>query len=127
MDILVVEDHVMTQRALCRVVEHLGHRAHGVGCGKEALAIARTIMPEVCLLDMNLPDMTGLDVLSGLNQMPELSAFRSIAVTGDSEPSDIQRYYDAGIDKVLIKPVSLNTLGRAITEKLSHNGDQAGA
>ena len=117
MDVLVVEDHVLTQRALCRVVEHLGHRAHGVNCGAHALDIARTVMPQVCLLDMNLPDMSGLDVLVGLAQMPELSGFRAIAITGDSEPSDVQRYYDAGIDKVLIKPVSLNTLGRVLLEK----------
>ena len=125
MDILVVEDHALTRRALCRVVEQLGHRAHGVGCGKEAIAAVSTVMPEVCLLDMNLPDMSGLDVLSELTQMPDLLAFRAIAITGDSEPSDIKRYYDAGIDKVLIKPVSLNSLSRVLSERLVRRHDQA--
>ena len=124
MDILVVEDHALTRRALCRVVEQLGHRAHGVGCGKEAIAVVSTVMPDVCLLDMNLPDMTGLDVLSKLTQMPHLSTFRAIAITGDSEPSDIQRYYESGIDKVLIKPVSLNSLNRALSERLVPRHDQ---
>ena len=117
MNILVVEDHGPTQRALCRAVEYFGHHAHGAGSGTEALVVARTALPEACLLDMNLPDMTGLDVLSELMCMEELLPFRAIAVTGDSEPPDIERYYDAGIDEVLIKPVSLQMIGKALKEK----------
>ena len=116
MNILIVEDHVLTQRALCRAATLFGHRAYGAGCGTEALAIATAVMPEACLLDMNLPDMSGLDVLHGLTEMQELADFRAIAITGDSEPSDIQRYFDAGIDKVLIKPVSLKALGEALSQ-----------
>ena len=121
MNILVVEDHAPTQRALCRAVEYLGHQAHGAGCGQEALAMARTAKPEACLLDMNLPDMTGLDVLNGLTKMHCLPRFRAIAVTGDSEPSDIERYHKAGIEKVLIKPVSLYALGQALAEEPDKN------
>ena len=116
MNILIVEDYDLTQSALCRAATLFEHLAYSVGCGTKALAIAPAAMPEACLLDMNLPDMSGLDVLNRLTEMQELPDFRAIAITGDSEPSDIQRYFDAGIGRVLIKPVSLKELGEALSQ-----------
>ena len=73
--------------------------------GGQGLAAARAEPPDLILLDMQLPDMTGLDVLRALKGEPQLSRTRFVGVSANAMPEDVQRALRAGVDDYWTKPL----------------------
>ena len=61
--ILIVDDHEDTRRVLARLLHHCGHATEVAGGGAEALRVRRATRPDLVILDYNMPDMNGLEVL----------------------------------------------------------------
>ena len=80
-----------------RVVEH------GVG----ALELVREWTPEVLVLDANLPDMSGFEVLRRLRELPALARVPAYMCSADAMPEDIQRARDAGFEGYWTKPIEM--------------------
>jgi signal transduction histidine kinase len=103
--ILVVDDNEDAAKALARLLEFRGHTVYVAHSGKEAIENTRLFKPEVILLDIGLPDLSGYQVAQQLRQSGVHA--KIIAVTGYGQENDRMDSEDAGFDHHLVKPVSL--------------------
>ena len=94
-------------RYLTRV---MGQRVEVAYDGPGALEVARTFRPEVVLLDIGLPGMSGYEVAERLRSGPETGGALLIALTGWGQEEDRRRSKAAGIDLHLVKPVDLDAM-----------------
>ncbi|MDM7934457.1 MAG: response regulator [Methanothrix sp.] len=74
--------------------------------GQEAIKALEGTPPDLILLDINLPDMSGIDLLTRIKEDPRLSGIPVVMLTGSNEDLDIQMCYDRGARTYLVKPVS---------------------
>jgi CheY-like chemotaxis protein len=105
--ILVVDDHADSARMLKVVLRCAGHEARIALDGPAAMAAAKLHRPDVVLLDLTLPGMSGVEVAAALRCLPELSACRLVAVTGHGEG---HLPYPSPFDRHFLKPVDTDAL-----------------
>jgi CheY-like chemotaxis protein/two-component sensor histidine kinase len=108
--VLVVDDNVDAAESLATVLQLTGRQTCTVYDGPGVLQAAREFGPDVVLLDIGLPGMSGYDVARQLRADPGLSRSVLIAVTGWGSEEDRRRSREAGFDEHLTKPVDLATL-----------------
>ena len=108
--ILIVDDNVDAATGLELILRHHGHAVDVVHDGPAALAAAARFDPEVVLLDIGLPGMSGLEVARRLKASPSRSAPLLIATTGFGQARDRRRAAEAGFDHHLTKPIDLALL-----------------
>lgn len=112
--ILVVDDNVDAADALTALLELEGHEVRTVYSGEEAIDILNHYRPEVLLLDLGLPGMSGLDVARKIRATPATKDVTMIAITGWGQPQDRARTAEAGFDFHFTKPVDVVQLNEAI-------------
>jgi CheY-like chemotaxis protein len=112
--ILVVDDNEAAAKTLGWMLEALDHSVQVVLSGKEALKVAPGYKPEVVLLDIGMPDMSGYELCGLLRQMKELQNTVFIAQTGWGQKQDLQRSKESGFAYHLIKPVRIETLQKQL-------------
>lgn len=117
--VLIVDDNKALADTLGMMVELIGCDYKLAHNGKDAIQLAESINPDIILLDIGLPDMTGHDVAAALLQKKCLSSTLLVAQTGWGQESDIQRTQEAGFHKHLVKPVSFSDLEELIENHLS--------
>ena len=110
--VLLVEDSDAIRDAFTILLEDAGYTVLGAGTGEDALRLAADRMPDLVLLDMGLPDMTGLDVVRRIKAEPGTAAIAVVAVTGRDEESDRKACLAAGCTAYLVKPVNTQKLVR---------------
>jgi signal transduction histidine kinase/ActR/RegA family two-component response regulator len=108
--IMVVDDNVDAASMLVMLLEASGHRVSVEHGSRRALERARIEAPQVCLLDIGLPEMDGNKLAQALRSMPETATAVLIAITGYGQESDRQRTLAAGFDHHLVKPVDIRKL-----------------
>jgi two-component system, OmpR family, response regulator len=119
--VLVVEDSEDTAQSTADLLALGGHSVRVVGCGADALRAADEEAPDVVLLDIGLPEMTGWEVAERLRARAGGKQPVVIAVTGFGSERDRWRSADAGVDLHLVKPAdpaALMTLLERIREDL---------
>ncbi len=105
--ILLVEDGAINRAIIAEILESKGHTVQMVETGTEAIAKAEENEFDCVLLDIHLPDMTGLKVIRHLRALPNGKAnMRIVAVTGDVTTESLADYEEAGFDGVSPKPVN---------------------
>lgn len=120
--ILVAEDDLLSRMVLERSVVQWGYHLVSAPDGKSALEMLQTRSIDVCLLDWDMPKMSGLEVCKWLRTRVPNSTAYVVLITGREQPEDIQAGYEAGADDYLTKPCDLKYLRRrisALAEKLS--------
>ena len=101
--ILVVDDYPDAAEIACTLLEILGHETCAASSANEALVAASTFDPDVALVDIGLPDLTGYDVARELRARSSQPLYL-VAITGwDTETP--ARAYAAGFDQFIVKPV----------------------
>ena len=115
--VLVVDDNIDVAAALNLLVKSLGHETCVVHDGVAALKMAVEFGPDVVLLDVGMPGLDGYEVARRLNALKPKRAFRIIAVTGWGQEADRTKSREAGFDLHLLKPVKVDELVRALSEK----------
>ncbi len=109
--ILLVDDNVATRYAVRRVLEHHGFRVEEAGTGGEGLAQLKTQQFGALVLDVNLPDMSGFDVVRALRAEPQLQLLPVVHVSAASiATGDMITGLDAGADAYLVHPVDPGVL-----------------
>jgi DNA-binding response OmpR family regulator len=121
--ILIVEDQADSADTLAVVMRLEGHDVRVAYDGESALEVAAAFAPEVALLDIALPRLSGYVLASRLRAMPELEETFLVAVTGFGEDQDRARALDAGFDLHLTKPVDVDVL-RAELQNLPPPADR---
>jgi two-component system, OmpR family, response regulator len=86
--------------------------------GREALAlIAGEWRPDIALLDMMMPEMSGKQLLDRLRAQPEFATLPIVFVTASARQSDIEHYLNQGADGVIIKPFDPLSLARTVRDE----------
>jgi two-component system, OmpR family, KDP operon response regulator KdpE len=116
--ILIVEDEPMLREAFRLMLEGSGYIIHEAGTGAEALAAVATHKPALVLLDLGLPDMSGLDVARTIKSDPASERTIVIALTGRVGAAEKQECLDAGCQEYYPKPLSPREFLRRLPELL---------
>jgi CheY-like chemotaxis protein len=124
-DILIVEDHPTMREAMRMVLEHEGFVIREAADGAAALEMVRAKPPDLVFLDLNIPGMTGADVLKNLKQDPETASVRVIIVTATGE-EERERVLSLGADEYFTKPFSPLALLRTVERVLSATAPEDG-
>lgn len=101
---MVVDDHEDAAEMLAMLVSALGHQVIVEHDSLRALARSRVERPDVCLLDIGLPDMNGNELARHLRGQAETAGALLVAVTGYGQEQDRKNALAAGFDHHLVKP-----------------------
>lgn len=120
--ILVAEDDLLSRMVLERSIIQWGHQMVSAVDGESALESLRTRSFDICLLDWDMPKMTGIEICKWLRTTAVVPKPYVILITGRDQPEEIQAGYEAGADDYIMKPCDLKYLRRriaSIADKLS--------
>jgi signal transduction histidine kinase len=115
--IMVVDDNEDAADTLAMLLEASGHEVLVEHSPHRALARARDAAPQVCLLDIGLPDMDGAELARQLRALPETADALLVAITGYGQDSDRARTREAGFNHHLVKPIDLDRLHAVLEER----------
>ena len=116
--ILIVEDNPLNMRLIEMTLRPKGYRLLGATDGEKALDMAVRENPDLIIMDIQLPKVSGLEVTKRLRQMPAFNHIPIIAVTAHAMKGDEAKIIDAGCDAYLPKPINTRQLPVVITELL---------
>jgi DNA-binding response OmpR family regulator len=108
--VLVVEDEDSIALALDYVMEREGYQHDRVARGSEALARIRATRPDLVLLDVMLPEVSGYDICRGVRGDPNLGAVKIVMMTARGVAGERRRSLDLGADGFVGKPFQLTEL-----------------
>jgi CheY-like chemotaxis protein len=112
--VLVVDDNVDAAITVASLLKAWGHDVHIVYNGPAAIDAARTYRPEIVLLDIGLPGMSGYEVARTLRSDPMHQGVLITALTGYGQAEDRARSHAAGFDYHLTKPPDMNMLEKLV-------------
>ena len=116
--ILVVEDNDLNRKLFCDVLQAGGFAVEPVADGNVAIECARRFIPNLVVMDIQLQDVSGLDLIAILKQDAELADVPVLAVTAYAGKGDEQRIREVGAEGYLAKPVSIMPFMRAVNALL---------
>ena len=116
--IIIVEDEPDTAEMFAEMMRLSGHHVLKSYGGTPAIALIAHEIPDVIVLDVMMPDLSGLEVLRFIRRDPRLEQIPVIVVSAKSLPSDIKDGLDAGANVYLTKPVAFQDLNAAVREVL---------
>lgn len=108
--ILVVEDDQMNREMICRILQWQGYAVITAGDGLQACELAESERPDLILMDMGLPMLTGWEATTRLKATPELRSIPVVALTAYAMVEDRQRSLAAGCDAYATKPIDFDQL-----------------
>jgi signal transduction histidine kinase/ActR/RegA family two-component response regulator len=114
--VMVVDDNTDAAHTLAMFLEAEGHKVYVEYGARSALERAGREVPEICLLDIGLPDIDGNELARRLRAMPEMAGAVLIAVTGYGQDQDRERSIAAGFDHHFLKPVDTTKLASLLAE-----------
>lgn len=117
--ILIIEDDPETAQLLADVLTLNGYAFHQAARAQEGIELARTMKPNLILLDIALPGMSGLEVAKRLKQDPTTKHIPIIAVTALAMKADRESALAAGCDEYIAKPIIVNNLVKEIRRFLN--------
>ena len=116
--VLIVEDNELNMKLFNDLLEAHGYATLKTGHGIEAMELARAHKPDLILMDIQLPEVSGLEVTRWLKQDDELKSIPVIAVTAFAMKGDEERILQGGCEGYISKPISvphfLETIARYI-------------
>ena len=105
--ILVVEDNELNLRLFCDLLNAHGYQAHPVRDGRDALAKAREVSPDLIIMDIQLPHVSGLELIGQMKADLTLRAVPIMAVTAYAGKGDEEQIRAAGAEAYVSKPISV--------------------
>jgi two-component system, cell cycle response regulator DivK len=105
--VLVVEDNELNLKLFCDLLEVHGYAPTPVRDGLEAIETARSVMPDLIIMDIQLPHVSGLELIQALKADALLAPVPILAVTAYSSPADEEQVRAAGAAAYVSKPITL--------------------
>lgn len=105
--ILIVEDSTVTRKTIMESLKNFNLGFLQSSTGAEGLVMAQHTVPDVILLDLNLPDMNGYDILQEIRKNPVTARIPVIIITQSNLTQDVQRCLKGGAQYYLIKPLDM--------------------
>jgi two-component system cell cycle response regulator DivK len=105
--ILVVEDNELNLKLFCDLLRAHAYEVEPVRDGREAVATARAFMPDLIVMDIQMPHISGLELIEQIKTDDDLKAIPIMAVTAYAAKGDEERIRDAGAEGYVSKPISV--------------------
>ena len=105
--ILVVEDNELNLKLFCDLLRAHAYVAEPVRDGREALATARSFAPDLIVMDIQMPHISGLELIEQIKADDDLKPIPIMAVTAYAAKGDEERIRDAGAEGYVSKPISV--------------------
>jgi len=116
--ILIVEDNELNMKLFHDLLESQGYQILQTRDGIEALKIARAELPDLILMDIQLPEVSGLEVTKWLKEDDQLRSIPVIAVTAFAMKGDEEKIREGGCEAYIAKPISVNSFLATIEQFL---------
>jgi two-component system cell cycle response regulator DivK len=116
--ILVVEDNELNLKLFCDLLRAHSYEAEPVRDGREALERARAFAPDLVVMDIQMPHISGLELIEQMKADPELRPTPIMAVTAYAARGDEERIRDAGAEGYVSKPISVIRFVAAVRQLL---------
>ena len=117
--VLIVEDNDLNMKLFNDLLEAHGYNTLQTKDGMEALRMARQHLPDLILMDIQLPEVSGLEVIKWLKEDDNLSAIPVIAVTAFAMKGDEEKIRNGGCEAYIAKPISVSNFMRTVERFLS--------
>lgn len=121
--ILIVEDNPMNRRLLRDVLKYYGYEALEASDGKEGVSMAIEHMPDLILMDLQMPVMDGYQAGAILKNDPKTKHIKIIALTSFAMKGDRDRVMEAGFDDYISKPIDTRGLPKILELHLATGGN----
>ena len=117
--ILVVEDNELNLKLFCDLLRAHGYEAEPVRDGREAVERARGFEPDLIVMDIQMPHISGLELIEQLKSDEDLKSIPIMAVTAYAARGDEERIRDAGAEGYVSKPISVIRFVEAVAGLLA--------
>jgi two-component system, cell cycle response regulator DivK len=121
--VLIVEDNELNMKLFNDLVETRGHRIVQTRSGIEAVELARKHRPDLILMDIQLPEVSGLEVTQWLKDDEELKTIPVVAVTAFAMKGDEEKILKGGCEAYLSKPISVAKFFETLDHFLGSSGN----
>lgn len=116
--VLIVEDNELNMKLFHDLLEAHGYATLQTRDGMEALKLARQYRPDLILMDIQLPEVSGLEVTKWIKEDEELKVIPIIAVTAFAMKGDEEKIREGGCEDYLAKPISVTKFLQAVQKYL---------
>jgi two-component system cell cycle response regulator DivK len=117
--VLIIEDNVDNYELVRFLLERLDYDTVWARSGREGIDMAKTLRPDLVLMDLTLPEMDGWTATERIKNDPATMHIPVIALTAHTLPGDRKRALDAGCDGYLSKPVNISLFNETIEGTLA--------
>jgi two-component system cell cycle response regulator DivK len=114
--VLVVEDNEKNMKLFRDVLQAAGYSTFAATTGREAVELAAEHVPDLVLMDVQLPDIDGIEALARLRGDERTASVPVLAVTAQAMQGDRERFTAAGFDGYISKPVDIIALVAAVRQ-----------
>ena len=121
--ILIVEDNALNIKLFCDLLAAHGHEPEAVTDSRNALDAARAFDPDLVITDIQLPHVSGLDLIRLIRKDDDLSSVPIMAVTAYSARGDEERIRAAGAQAYVSKPISVMRFADTVEQLLKGEGE----
>lgn len=123
--VLIIEDNEQNRRLARDLLQVHGYRTIDADTAEEGIALAARSVPDLIVLDIHLPDLSGIDALARLRAAPATRAIPVMAFTASVMAQDRSEIMAAGFDAFVSKPIDLEAFVRAVAAAIAnhHAGD----
>ena len=117
--VLIVEDNELNMKLFRDLLEAHGYQTSGTSNGFEALDLVRKLRPDLILMDIQLPEVSGLEVTKWIKEDDSLRAIPIIAVTAFAMKGDEEKIREGGCEAYIAKPISVTKFLKTVEQFLS--------
>ena len=121
--ILIVEDNALNIKLFCDLLAAHGHQPEAVTDSRNALEAAREFSPDLVITDIQLPHVSGLDLIRMIRRDDQLADVPIMAVTAYSARGDEERIRAAGAQAYVSKPISVVKFAQTVDELLAQDSN----
>ena len=121
--ILIVEDNALNIKLFCDLLAAHGHQPEAVTDSRNALEVARTFVPDLVITDIQLPHVSGFELIRLLRSDEHLADVPIMAVTAYSGRGDEERIREAGAQAYVSKPISVVKFAQTVDALLRGESD----
>lgn len=123
--ILIVEDNALNIKLFCDLLAAHGHEPEAVTDSRNALEAARAFIPDLVITDIQLPYVSGLELIRLIREDENLAGTPIMAVTAYSARGDEERIREAGAQAYVSKPISVMKFAQTVDDLLAQGKSEA--
>jgi two-component system, cell cycle response regulator DivK len=121
--ILMIEDNTLNRKLVEKILRPCGYRLLIAGDGQEGIEVATRERPDLILMDMGMPKVTGYEATKTLKSQPETAHITIVALTSHAMEYERERALEAGCDGYITKPIDTRVFPDQVKQYLDSRGD----